>query len=545
MANKTIFMNAANANALALPTNTRNEAGGRAYAFSAEQALAQYAATGTFNHTYYADADEQLGKVLELARAVSPEFLAKTAIYARERGQMKDMPAFLLAVLATRDVTLLTKVFARVIDNGKMLRNFIQIVRSGVVGRKSFGTAPKRLCRAWFNTRSPDAIFRQSIGSAPSLQDVIKMVRPTPKLGEGDTDAVREALYGYLIGKDVPREKLPATVQAFEEFKSAHVQGTGFSAALPNVPFEMLTAFPGDTAFWTRLSERMSFTQLRMNLNTLARHGVFQDETVVSRIAAKIRDASEVRHARVQPFQLLSAYKAAESNADMPMEISIALQEAMEIAIENVTSNLGKVILCPDVSGSMHSPATGFRKGATSKVRCIDIAALITAAYLRRNTSADVLPFSDDVVKMPRKLNPLDSVMTNAMYLASLPSGGTACSAPLRELNRRKATADLVVYVSDNMSWSDFRAVPSKGHGLPFLRSSVMAEEWERFRARNPNAKLVLIDVQPYASTQVDERADVLNVGGFSDAVFDVIAHFAKGELSAEHWIGEIDKISL
>ena len=41
------------------------------------------------------------------------------------------------------------------------------------------------------------------------------------------------------------------------------------------------------------------------------------------------------------------------------------------------------------------------------------------------------------------------------------------------------------------------------------------------------------------------ERADVLNVGGFSDAVFDVISLFAKGELGAEHWVGAIKRVSL
>ena len=72
-----------------------------------------------------------------------------------------------------------------------------------------------------------------------------------------------------------------------------------------------------------------------------------------------------------------------------------------------------------------------------------------------------------------------------------------------------------------------------------------MAEEWECFRARNSKAKLVLIDLQPYASTQVAERDDVLNVGGFSDAVFDVISLFAKGELGREHWVGAINAIPL
>ncbi|MFO0663705.1 MAG: TROVE domain-containing protein [Polyangiaceae bacterium] len=525
------------------PANSRNEAGGLAYAFSPEHALAQYAATGTFNHTYYASGEEQLEKVLDLARNVTPEFLAKTALYSREHGLMKDMPAFLLAVLATKDTNMLARVFARVIDNGKMLRNFVQIVRSGVTGRKSFGTAPKRLVRRWFSMRTPDAIFRQSLGSDPSLQDVIKMVRPSPKLGEGETDAVREALYGYLIGKDVARDKLPTLVQTFEAYKASKVfpQEGGIVAELPNLPFEMLTAFPGDAAFWTSLAKRMSFTQLRMNLNTLSRHGVFQDDAMVAFVAEKLRDPEEVRRSRVQPFQLLSAFKAAYE--EMPQAITMALQEAMETAIENVPIALGKVVLCPDVSGSMHSPVTGFRKGASSKVRCIDVAALMTATILRRNSYADVLPFSDDVVRLPRKLNPLDSVMTNAQYLASLPSGGTACSAPLRELNRRKVEADLVIYVSDNMSWRDFSEAPGKGPS--FLRATVMAEEWERFRERNPRAKLVLIDVQPYGSTQMAERADVLNVGGFSDAVFDTVSLFAKGELTSEHWVSVIQNVSL
>ena len=148
---------------------------------------------------------------------------------------------------------------------------------------------------------------------------------------------------------------------------------------------------------------------------------------------------------------------------------------------------------------------------------------------------------SDDVVKMPRRLNPLDSVMTNAELLAGLPSGGTACSAPLRNLNERREKGDLVVYVSDNMSWADFGLVKT-GYGT---RGTVMAEEWMRFRARNPAAKLVLIDIQPYGTTQVAERPDVLNVGGFSDAVFNIVSLFAKGELGANHWVGEIERVTL
>jgi 60 kDa SS-A/Ro ribonucleoprotein len=194
----------------------------------------------------------------------------------------------------------------------------------------------------------------------------------------------------------------------------------------------------------------------------------------------------------------------------------------------------------------MQSPVTGHRGTATTKVRCVDVAALVTAAILRRNPGATVIPFSDDVVHMARPLNPLDSIVTNAERLASLPSGGTACSAPLRWLNARGEAPDVVVFVSDNQSWADFRiATRPDPNGT---RGTVMAEEWKRLRGRNPKAKLILIDVQPNGTTQDagdSKRDDVLNVGGFSDAVFDVISAFTRGDLAGDTWLRAIESISL
>jgi 60 kDa SS-A/Ro ribonucleoprotein len=67
--------------------------------------------------------------------------------------------------------------------------------------------------------------------------------------------------------------------------------------------------------------------------------------------------------------------------------------------------------------------------------------------------------------------------------------------------------------------------------------------EWAVFRKRNPNAKLVCLDIQPNATTQTAERADVMNIGGFSDSVFDIIAAFADGTLQADHWVGVINAV--
>lgn len=56
---------------------------------------------------------------------------------------------------------------------------------------------------------------------------------------------------------------------------------------------------------------------------------------------------------------------------------------------------------------------------------------------------------------------------------------------------------------------------------------------------------MVCIDIQPYATTQAQEREDILNIGGFSDQVFDVITEFAAGRLNADHWVGVIESVTL
>lgn len=516
MANKSLFRSIVGK--LIPRTDAANEAGGRAYQLSAKGALAQYAATGCLNGTYYASARQQLDHVLGLATGVDAEFAAKTAVYTRERAFMKDAPALLLAQLSVRAPDLFVRVFPRVVTDARMLRTFVQILRSGVVGRKSLGSRPKRLVREWLASRDGDQVFRSSVGQDPSLADMLKMVHPKP------TTAERSALYGYLLGRAHDAQVLPASVRAYEAFKA------GATTDVPDVPFLMLTALPLDRHAWTELALRASWQTVRMNLATFARHGVFEDGGVAEAIAAKLRDPEAIRRARVFPYQLLAAWAMA---SDVPRPVKEALEDAMEIATSNVPAVAGKVYVCPDTSGSMTSPVTGHRRGATTKVSCLDVAALVTAALLRKNPDAEVLPFAEGVKSA--RLNPRDTVTTNAAALAALGGGGTNCSAPLAELNRRGAKGDLVVYVSDNQSWIDVRA----GRGTATM------QEWSRFQARNPGAKLVCIDVQPYGTTQAADREDVLNVGGFSDQVFEVVAEFGRGGRGADHWARVIEEVTI
>src|SRR6476646_7061855 len=519
MANKTLFKSLIGK--LIPATDAINEEFAPAYALSPKHQLAQYAATGCLNRTFYATAEEQLATVLALCAELDAEFIAKTAVFCRQRGHMKDMPALLCAVLSVKDRELLARIFPRVIDNAKMLRNFVQIMRSGVVGRKSLGSAPKRLVREWLDARDPATLFKSSVGQDPSLADIVKMVHPKPK------DPAREALFGYFIGREYANDALPDVARNFEAYKR------GDTREIPDVPFQMLTALELGTPEWTAIAQRAPWQMKRMHLNTFARHGVFGQPGRADLIANRLRDPKAIAKARVFPYHLLIAFVMAQANADIPKQVCEALQDALEIAIANVPAIEGRVYICPDVSGSMSSWATGYRKGATTAARCIDVAALVAAAVLRKNPQAEVLPFECDVVKV--NLNSRDSVMTNAAKLAAVGGGGTNCSAPLALLNRRQAKGDLVIFISDYESWVD----AGGGRGTATMR------EWNAFKQRNPNARLACIDVQPYRTVQAVEREDILNVGGFSDQVFDVISEFARGELNADHWIGGIESVAL
>lgn len=75
--------------------------------------------------------------------------------------------------------------------------------------------------------------------------------------------------------------------------------------------------------------------------------------------------------------------------------------------------------------------------------------------------------------------------------------------------------------------WAD------SGHGYMWGSSgggTATLTEWNKTLKRAPGAKLACIDVQAYTSSQVPDRPGILNVGGWSDEVFNVLKAFVEGE---------------
>ena len=205
-----------------------NEAGGRAYKLEPKHALAQVAATGTFGNAFYSTATTQLDEVLKLIDEVDDnQYLAKLALYAREKAFMKDMPAALLVALSVRDTELMHRVFDRVVDNGRVLRTVFQMIRSGQFKSKSgtvrtgLSSSVQRAFQRWLNNASVGKLLSASIGNDPSLRDILRMARPTPK------DNARRAMFGWLTDKTVEKwapateADLPAEVQSLIAYRNS------------------------------------------------------------------------------------------------------------------------------------------------------------------------------------------------------------------------------------------------------------------------------------------------------------------------------------
>ena len=545
MANQTLFSSIKST----LPrSDAFNEAGGRAYKLTPKHALAQIAATGCFNGTFYASGESQLEELHKLIAQVDDNgFLARLAVYARERACMKDMPAALLVVLSKRDSALVHRVFDRVVDNGRVLRTMFQMVRSGQFGRNGLSSSLKRAFARWLNEASVNKLLSASIGERPSLRDVLRMARPTPK------DNQRRALFGWLTDKEIEKwapateADLPEQVQsltAYRQAETAELQALVLGDL--SVRWDLLADAAKGPLVWKAIARQMGPQALRMNLNTLVRHEVFNSGEMVDYVAARLADADAIRRARQFPYQYLAAYLNAGS--DVPQQIKAALHRAAEIACGNVPELPGAVVIGLDTSGSMSSPVTGNRgRGATSKMRCVDVAALFAAAILRRNPDSIVVPF--DTQAYQAQVDPQDSILSLAERLARYGGGGTDCSIPLREANQRYGNRRFAgcVLVSDTESWVHRNRPWAYG---PHGATGVMSE-WQQFVKNQlrlgghaiSGPKLICIDLQPYGTTQAPERDDILNIGGFSDAVFSVVAAFLGDE--TDRFVAEVESIEL
>ncbi len=176
-----------------------------------------------------------------------------------------------------------------------------------------------------------------------------------------------------------------------------------------------------------------------MNLNTLLRHEVFKngqgdDNTMVDYVAGRLADADEIRSSPQFPYQYLAAYLNAGGRGSAEDQGCAAQGGGDRVRQRAGAAGTGRhrsrYVGLDGVAGHRYRG-----RGATTKMRCVDVAALFAAAILRRNPDSVVVPFDTQAYDV--KIDPSDSILSLASELAKYGGGGTDCSLPLRAANRR------------------------------------------------------------------------------------------------------------
>ncbi len=281
-----------------------------------------------------------------------------------------------------------------------------------------------------------------------------------------------------------------------------------------------------------------------MNLNTLLRHDVLATSAMVDYVAERIADKSEIRRSKQFPYQYFAAYLNADDN--VPQKIKTALHKAAEIACGKRTGVAGTgchwsgyVWIDEQCGHGTSRPKKWFA------VCNFEDALHRRSGTVRRSHPATqpgqrVIPF--DTSAYDAKIDPNDSILSLAERLAKYGGGGTDCSLPLVAANQKHAKRKFagIILVSDNESW-----VGTGRHG-----STAVMTAWESFVAnqrklagKEARPKLINIDLQPYQTVQACERTDIMNIGGFSDAVFNVISAFLAD--NNQRFVAEVEAIEL
>lgn len=485
---------------------------------SLEEAYLQVLLTNTLGGTYYANQrelfDEAVLLHLEIAEK-DPAFMARAILYARSEGLMRFQPIVGLAVLAKTDHDLFRAIFSDVIRTPGDLADFVEVVRGGVLPG-GMGRMIKTAVNHWLNSMSEyHAIKYNRGGQGYSLRDILRVSHPKP------VNFKQDAIFKWLVDSKAwladedARERTPQ-IDAFERLKRVEGNQEVARALITEgrLPYEVVTGvFRPDRETWVSLMQQMPYFALLRHLNTLQRADVLSEEANATYVAERLSNADALRKAKVLPFRVYTAYQQFTPARPTERRVQEALIDALEASMANMP-NLGeRVVVAPDVSGSMSGRISG-----RSVTRYIDIAGIFTAALLKSTPDAIILPFENDVVDV--KLSARDSAITTAEKLARVGGGGTAVSAPISRLLAKRIPVDTFIGITDNVEW----ARDSYGN-QGFLPT------WYAYKEQvAPEAKAFLLTIAPYRHAVAPESApDVFYTYGWNDSVLRFITMQIEG----------------
>lgn len=519
------------------PAATRNEAGGLAFDTAAKTRLYKAAVTSLVGEDkFYTSGrahDKMIRQDIRTVAQEDPEWILQLASYARNEMYLRSVAVVLLVEASQIPqcrpfVRKWTPHILKRADEPKealayALNTFGRPVHVGL--RRGIADA-----MLGFDEYQLTKYDSRRKGGDVALSDVLALCRPRP------TNASQEALFGYLMGKEVDADLIPK-VTAKREFDALEKWGPEAKRLIKegHVTWEVaVTKFGNDKAVWDALD--LPYMAALRNLRNLVAAGAD-----VAPVLAMLCDPERVRRSQQMPFRFWSAIKALGGDGLTVRDVYYGrcadpfqvvggdagrVRKALATALEHSTANIpalpGKTLVMVDVSGSMDQEVS-----QRSDMTCAEIAALFGAAIARRMPESLVVAFAETYKFLDVSGMPIPDGMQH--ILRATQHSATYAHLPIKHLRRSHSYVDRIILLSDMQCYS----------GRDYFHDGTLPEEMVKYRAEvNPHVKLISIDLTGYRTAPfLEGDPNTALLGGWSDRLFDFVKVFEQGDLDADKLI--------
>jgi len=491
---------------------TVNYEGAKAYTLTPELELYSAVVTASLHDQFYEGSADRLKRIRELIKKNDPQFVARLAVYTREKMYLRSIPLVLAVELAKVHTGngLVSNMVNRVVQRADEITELLAFYTLSNERKetKKLNRLSKQIQKGLslaFNKFDEYQFAKYNRATAVTLKDALFIVHPKPK------DDDQQILFDKIAQEElqVPytwETTLTATGQA--QYSNAGDRQKAFRYA------------------WEQLveSNMLGYMALIRNLRNILQAEV--DNRIIDKVCAQLADEKAVLHSKQLPFRFLSAYRELKQvKHKRTKDVLKALETAIEISVQHLQgfdSDTRVVIAC-DVSGSMQTAVS-----PRSVVRYYDIGLLLGMLLQHKCENVVTGMFGDKwkVVNFPQK-HVLENV--DAFYQREGEVGySTNGYLVLADLIKSGRVADKVMMFTDCQMWDS-----NTGNQR---NQNTMSEQWKRYRSMVPHAKLYLFDMAGYGKTPVDVRENgVYLIAGWSDKVFEILAAMEKGEDAVEH----------
>jgi 60 kDa SS-A/Ro ribonucleoprotein len=470
-------------------TKTVNLAGGQAYKQTPELELISILLTSFANDNFYRSENETFDRLKELVRICDKKFVAQAAVYARTQFGMRSITHCVASELA-KYITgekwakdFYSDVIYRPDDMLEMLS--YHIAKNG----KLPNSMKKGLAKAFDKFDAYSLAKYRGEGKGFKLIDVVNLVHPTPT--EKNADAIKALVKGELKSFDTWETELSKAGQtATNEEEKAEFK----------------------KEVWTKLilEKKLGYFALLRNLRNI----IEQAPEVINEAIETLTNEAMIKKSLVLPFRFLTAFEEIQKLSDgkIVRTVLMALNKAVDIAVNNVPKFDGETLVVLDVSGSMQEMHMGTKSPHI-------IGALFSAVLVKSN-NCDFMVFADNA--QYHNINPMDSTITisNSLRFAS---GGTNFHSIFKTANKKY---ERIIILSDMQGWL--------GGYTPTREFA----EYKKITGANPF--VYSFDLKNYGSMQFPET-NVFALAGFSEKVFDTMKMMEQDKRALFNEIGKVN----